>query len=97
MNWNNYPDIYVQQFLLGTLRSDNTISNENIGKTTTLHLQHTFLDISWKFLADYDMILLTFMTIMEDVSKQKQNFILFLNLDMVLRPGSDAVLFMCQT
>ena len=59
-------------------------------------MQHTFLYISWKFLADYNMILLTFMTIMtimEDVSKQQQNFILFLNLDMVRRnstPGGFA-------
>ena len=46
--------------------------------------------------ADYNMILLTFMTIMttmEDISKQQQNFILFLNLDTVLRnstPGGFA-------
>ena len=84
---------YVPQFLLGNLWSDNTISNGNIGKTTTLHFQHTFLYILLKFLPDYDVILLTFMTIMEDVSKQQQNFSLFLNLDMVPRnstPGGFA-------
>ena len=69
--------IYVPQFLLGTLRSNNIIGNKNIGKTTILPLQHTILHISLKFLPDHNMILLNFFTIMESVSKQQQNFILF--------------------
>ena len=48
--------------LLGTLRSNDADDNENIkktigliSKTTTLHVHHTFLFISFPFLHDYDV------------------------------------------
>ena len=47
---------------LGTLRSHNADGDENvkktigfISKTTALHVQHTFLYISFPFLRDYDV------------------------------------------
>ena len=47
---------------IGTLRSNDADDNENvqkiiglIGKTTTSHVQHTFLYISFPFLHDYDV------------------------------------------
>ena len=47
---------------LGTLRSNDADGNENvkktiglINKTTTLHVHHTFLYISFLFLHDYDV------------------------------------------
>ena len=48
--------------LLGTLRSNDPDDNENvkktiglISKTTTSHVHHTFLYISFPFLHDYDV------------------------------------------
>ena len=48
--------------LLGTLRSNDADDNENvkktiglISKTTTSHVHHTFLNISFPFLHDYDV------------------------------------------
>ena len=47
---------------IGTLRSNDADGNENvkktiglISKTTTSHVQHTFLFISFLFLHDYDV------------------------------------------
>ena len=47
---------------IGTLRSNDVDGNENviktiglISKTTTLHMHHTFLSISFPFLHDYDV------------------------------------------
>ena len=47
---------------IGTLRSNDADDNENvkktiglISKTTTLHMHHTFLYISYPFLHDYDV------------------------------------------
>ena len=49
-------------WLLGNLRSNNADDNENvkktiglISKTTTSHVHHTFLYISFPFLHDYDL------------------------------------------
>ena len=49
-------------FRLGTLRSNDVDDNENvkktiglISKTTTSHMHHTFLYISFPFLHDYDV------------------------------------------
>ena len=48
--------------VLGTLRSNDADGNENvkktiglISKTTTSHVHHTFLHISFPFLHDYDV------------------------------------------
>ena len=48
--------------ILGTLRSNDADGNENvrktiglISKTTTSHVHHTFLYISFPFLHDYDV------------------------------------------
>ena len=48
--------------VIGTLRSNDADDNENvkktiglISKTTTSHVQHTFLFISFPFLHDYDV------------------------------------------
>ena len=56
--WCEHVDIKT----LGTLRSTDADGNENlkktmgiITKTTTLHVHHTFLSISFPFLHDYDM------------------------------------------
>ena len=50
------------KYLLGTLRSNDADGNENvkktiglISKTTTSHVHHTFLYISFPFLHDYDV------------------------------------------
>ena len=52
----------ILQKSLGTLRSNDADSNENvkktkglISKTTTLHVHHAFLYISFLFLHDYDV------------------------------------------
>ena len=48
--------------IIGTLRSNDADDNKNvkktiglISKTTTLHMHHTFLHISFPFLHDYDV------------------------------------------
>ena len=48
--------------MIGTLRSNDADDNENvkktiglISKTTTSHVHHAFLDISFLFLQDYDV------------------------------------------
>ena len=48
--------------VIGTLRSNDTDVNENViktiglmSKTTTLHVHHTFMYISFPFLPDYDV------------------------------------------
>ena len=48
--------------MVGTLRSNDADGNENIkktigliSKTTTSHVYHAFLDISFLFLHDYDV------------------------------------------
>ena len=47
---------------MGTLRSDDSVDNENViraiglkSKTTTLHVYHTFLYSSLPFFHDYDV------------------------------------------
>ena len=66
---------------LGTLRSSDADDNENvrktiglIRKTTTSHVNHTFLYISFPFLYDYD-VKMPYFAFMEDVNKQRRNFI----------------------
>ena len=44
------------------------------GKTTTLHMHHTFLYIALPCLHDYD-VKLPNLTFMEDVNKRRRNFI----------------------
>ena len=58
--WNRYWGLAGQ--LLGTLRSNNTDDNKNVkktiglvSKTTTSHVHHTFLHISFPILHDYDV------------------------------------------
>ena len=55
----------ICDLLLGTLRSNDTDGNENvkktkglISKTTTLHVHHAFLYISFLFLHDFDVKML---------------------------------------
>ena len=67
--------------IIGTLRSNNADDNKNvkktiglISKTTTLHVHHTFLYISFPFLHDYD-VKMPYFAFMEDVNKQRRNFI----------------------
>ena len=45
-----------------------------ISKTATLHMHHTFLFISFPFLHDYD-VKMPYFAFMEDVNKQRRNFI----------------------
>ena len=52
----------IHYILLGTLRSNDADGKENvkktigfISKTTTLHVHHAFLHISFPFLHDYDV------------------------------------------
>ena len=67
--------------MLGTLRSKDADDNEKvkktiglISKTTTSHVHHTFLYISFPFLHDYD-VKMPYFAFMEDVNKQRRNFI----------------------
>ena len=71
MRKNVWPLCWSQQrsriLLLGTLRSNDADGNENvkktiglISKTTTLHVHHTFLYISFPFLHDYDVKMANF-------------------------------------
>ena len=67
--------------LIGTLRSNDADGNENvkkaigfISKTTTLHVYHTYLYISFPSLHDYDVKIPNF-GIMENVNKQRRNLI----------------------
>ena len=62
--------------IIGTLRSNDADGNENvkktiglISKTTTSHVHHTFLYISFPFLHDYD-VKMPYFAFMEDVNKQ---------------------------
>ena len=57
-----------------------------MGKTTTLHVQHTFLYISLPSLHDYEMKMpnFTFYRGRQETSHD-EIFLLFLNLDVVLR------------
>ena len=69
--------------ILGTLRSKDADGNENvkktiglISKTTTSHVYHAFLYISFLFLQDYDVKMpIKILRFMEDVNKQRRNFI----------------------
>ena len=45
-----------------------------ISKTTTSHVHHTFLYISFPFLHDYDVKMPNF-AFMEDINKEQRNFI----------------------
>ena len=45
-----------------------------ISKTTTSHVHHTFLYISFPFLQDYD-VKMPYFAFIEDVNKQQRNFI----------------------
>ena len=45
-----------------------------ISKTTTSHVHHTFLYISFPFLYDYN-VKMPYFAFMEDVNKQQRNFI----------------------
>ena len=75
---------------VGNIRSNNADDNENvkktiglISKTTTSHVHHTFLYISFPFLHDYDLKMLISRFI-EDVNKQRRNFISqFPSLNMI--------------
>ena len=88
---------------VGNIRSNNADDNENvkktiglISKTTTSHVHHTFLYISFPFLHDYDLKMLISRFI-EDVNKQRRNFISqFPSLNMVLwnsAPGGFAYIW----
>ena len=46
-------------------------------------MHHTFLHVSFPFLHDYDVKMPKFAHFMEDVNKQRRNFILFLSLNLV--------------
>jgi len=75
----------VLQETLGIFRSNDTtatrkskINKQTIDsqcKTTTVHVHHTFLYISLPFLLDYDVELPNFAFLMENVNKQRRNFI----------------------
>ena len=66
--------------LLETLRSNDANGNENVKKKkkkkkkNTSHVHHTFLYISLSLLHDYDAKI-PISRFMEDVNKQRQNFI----------------------
>ena len=67
--------------MVGTLRSDDADGNEKvkktiglISKTTTSHVHHAFLYISFLFLHDYN-VKMPNLAFMEDVNKQRRNFI----------------------
>ena len=66
---------------LGTLRSNDADGNEKvkktmalIRKTTTLHMCHTILFMSFPFLHDYD-VKMPYFAFMEDVNKQRRDLI----------------------
>ena len=66
-----------------------------VGKTTTLHVHLTFLYISLPFLHDYDVKLPNF-TFSGGRIRPRRNFIIFLNLNVVLRnstPGGFAYIW----
>ena len=76
---------------VGTLRSNDTGSNEHvqktiglISKTTTLHVRHTFLYISCPFLPDYDVKMLYFAFYGGRKQAKTKFFLLFVSLDMVI-------------
>ena len=87
---------------MGTLRADDVTATRTskttidlVGKTTTLHVHLTFLYISLPFLHDYDVKLPNF-TFSGGRIRPRRNFIIFLNLNMVLRnstPGGFAYIW----
>ena len=87
---------------MGTLRSDDVTATRTskttidlVGKTTTLHVHLTFLYISLPFVPDYDVKLPNF-TFSGGRIRPRRNFIIFLNLNMVLRnstPGGFAYIW----
>ena len=79
--WNNWAQCILWYLKVGILRYNDADGNENvkktkglISKTTTLHVHHPFLYISFLFLHDFDMKM-PISRFMEDVNKQQRNFI----------------------
>ena len=77
--------------IIGSFSNDDGDGNENVkkaigllSKTTTLHVHHAFLNISWPSLNDCDVKMPNF-AFYGDVSKRRQNFFLFLNLNVSSR------------
>ena len=84
---------HIEERYSGTLRSDDGDGNKNgikaidlLSKTTTLHVHHTFLYISLPFLLDYD-VKMPFSCFIEDVNKQRRNFLLFPRLTWITLLG----------
>ena len=80
----------ILQKSLGTLRSNDADSNENvkktkglISKTTTLQVHHAFLYTSFLFLHGFDVKIPNFARFKEDVNKHDELLFLFLSLIMV--------------
>ena len=79
--WNNWAQCILWYLKVGILRYNDADGNENvkktkglISKTTTLHVHHPFLYISFLFLHDFD-VKMPISRFMEDVNKQRRNFI----------------------
>ena len=73
---------------LGTLRSNDANGNDNvqktigfISKTTTSHVHHTFLYISFPSLHDYDVKMLNFVFYGERKQATTKIYLSFLRLD----------------
>ena len=91
------PALYAWQRLLLSLRTPKTTIGL-VGKTTTLHAHLSFLYISLPFLRDYAVKLPNF-TFYWRRKQATRKFILFLNLNMVLRnstPGGFAYIGQCK-
>ena len=89
----------VRDTLIGTLRSNDADDNENakktiglISKTTTSHVRHTFLYISFPFLHDYNVKMLYFAFYGRRKQATKKLYLFFLawiwSFEIQLQEGS---------
>ena len=68
--------LYIRDFKIQRRDDDGNVKKTIglISKTTTSHVHHTFLYISFSFFHNYDVKMSNF-AFMEDVNKQRRNFI----------------------
>ena len=80
-SFRNNPFVKIRPVHIGSFSNNDGDANENVktaigllSKTTSLHVHHAFLYISWPLLHDYD-VKMPNSRFMEDVNKRRRNFL----------------------